>query len=217
MYYKLKEDTNIGVARLCSDPYVCNLSDQELLEEIIPRETASKLLAEYSSIYEIIMNNSFYELEKLAGLNRQNVVMLSYIKEILKRFHKSAGYKIKSITSGLDAFYLMNDMQYLKQEQFRVVLLDVKHKIISNQIITQGTVSGTLVGAREVFNPAIKHMASKILLVHNHPSGDPTPSREDIEITKQLVKAGDIIGIPVLDHIIIGKDEYTSLKNMGHL
>ena len=108
-------------------------------------------------------------------------------------------------------------MQYLKQEQFRVVLLDVKHKIISNQIITQGTVSGTLVGAREVFNPAIKHMASKILLVHNHPSGDPTPSREDIEITKQLVKAGDIIGIPVLDHIIIGKDEYTSLKNMGHL
>ncbi len=98
------------------------------------------------------------------------------------------------------------------QEQFHVVTLDTKHKPIQDHCITVGTLDASLVHPREVFRPAIRDAASAVLLVHNHPSGDPTPSREDHRVTQQLTEAGKLIGIEVLDHIVVARDDCVSLR-----
>ena len=103
----------------------------------------------------------------------------------------------------------------LKQEQFIVVLLDNKKQYLDDQVITQGTLNASPVHPREVFNAAIRKSAAFVVLVHNHPSGDPNPSKEDIQVTEQLMQVGQVVGIPVLDHIIIADDQYTSLLDKG--
>ena len=107
-------------------------------------------------------------------------------------------------------------MQGLDREHFVVLLLDIKNKVIGINTVSIGNLDSSIAHPREVFKPAILSNAGSILLAHNHPSGDPTPSREDIEITHRLVNAGNILGINVLDHIIIG-DGYRSLKEAGHM
>lgn len=110
----------------------------------------------------------------------------------------------------------LKDMENLIQEAFVVLLLDSKNQLIRRKLITLGTVSSSLVHPRETFREAIIEGASSIILGHNHPSGDPTPSSEDIRVTKQLINAGEIIGIKVLDHIVIGEDgSYLSLRESG--
>ena len=106
----------------------------------------------------------------------------------------------------------MEDMRYLKKEYFRILLLDVKNQILAKEDISIGNLNSSLVHPREVFHSAVKKSASSILLVHNHPSGNPEPSDNDLEITKRLVMAGEILGISVLDHLIIGDGRYVSLK-----
>ena len=101
------------------------------------------------------------------------------------------------------------------QEEFHVVTLDTKHKPISNHCITIGTLDASLVHPREVFRPAIRDAASAVLLVHNHPSGDATPSREDHQVTQQLTDAGSLLGISVLDHIIVAKERTLSIREHG--
>lgn len=101
-----------------------------------------------------------------------------------------------------------------RQEEFHIVTLDTKHRVIDTHRITVGTLDASLVHPREVFRPAIRDAASSILLVHNHPSGDPAPSREDRQVTKRLESAGEMIGITVLDHIVIGNPECVSLREI---
>jgi DNA repair protein RadC len=96
------------------------------------------------------------------------------------------------------------------QEMFFTLVLDNKHRLISEVLISMGTLNQSLVHAREVFAPAIEQRAAAIILVHNHPSGDPQPSTQDINITKRLVEVGELVGIKVLDHIVIGQDKYFS-------
>nr|WP_231744209.1 DNA repair protein RadC [Stieleria neptunia] len=98
------------------------------------------------------------------------------------------------------------------QEEFHVVTLDTKHRMINSHLITVGTLDASLVHPREVFRPAIKDASSRVLLAHNHPSGDPTPSREDRRVTDQLTEAGKLIGISVLDHIILAKENSLSIR-----
>lgn len=98
------------------------------------------------------------------------------------------------------------------QEEFHVVTLDTKHRMIDSHLITRGTLDASLVHPREVFRPAIKDASSSVLLAHNHPSGDPTPSREDHQITDRLTDAGKLIGITVLDHIVIAKERCLSIR-----
>jgi DNA repair protein RadC len=99
------------------------------------------------------------------------------------------------------------------KEHFYALLLDTKNRIISEQLISVGTLNASLIHPREVFNPAIKASANAIILVHNHPSGDCKPSKEDISVTKTLNEAGELIGIKVLDHVVVGKDGFESVKN----
>ena len=108
--------------------------------------------------------------------------------------------------------YYMDSLRYLKKEVFKVVLLNTKNEIITDVDISIGTLNSSLVHPREVFRAAIRRSSNKIILIHNHPSGCPTPSIEDKVVTNRLVKCGEIIGIEVIDHIIIGDGLYFSFK-----
>jgi DNA repair protein RadC len=100
-------------------------------------------------------------------------------------------------------------------ERFLVLLLDGRHRVVREVQTSQGTLTASLVHPREVFRPALREAAAAVVLVHNHPSGDPTPSREDREITERLVRAGDLLGIPVLDHVVVAEQGYVSLREEG--
>lgn len=116
------------------------------------------------------------------------------------------------------AYHLIKDeIENEKREIFLTIHLDVKNYVINYEIISIGNLSNTLVHPREVFYPAIRHKAAGMILAHNHPSGDATPSDLDIELTNRLIECGRLIGIPIKDHLIIGKQIYTSLRQKGHL
>jgi len=108
-------------------------------------------------------------------------------------------------------------MREIKREVFIELCLDTKNQIIKQETISIGSLNANVVHPREVFKTAIRESAAHIIVAHNHPSGDPTPSREDIEITKKLVETGNIMGITVLDHVIIGDGRHFSLKEAGHI
>lgn len=102
-----------------------------------------------------------------------------------------------------------------RSERFLLVLLDGRHRMLREVVISQGTLTASLVHPREVFRPALREAAAAVVLVHNHPSGDPTPSREDREITLRLAEAGELLGIPVLDHVVVAERGYASLREAG--
>jgi DNA repair protein RadC len=108
-------------------------------------------------------------------------------------------------------------LRHLLQEEFHVVLLDTRHRLISTSLVTRGTADTSLVHSREVFREAVREGASAVILVHNHPSGDPRPSPEDRTVTRQLSEAGLVVGIPVLDHIIVGDGRYVSMAEEGRI
>lgn len=113
------------------------------------------------------------------------------------------------------ARYLMHEMCHYREEHFVVLMLNTKNRIFKNEVISIGTINASLVHPREVFSRAIRDFAANVILAHNHPSGDPTPSMEDRQITERLISAGGIVGIPVLDHLIIGDQAYFSFKEEG--
>ena len=108
--------------------------------------------------------------------------------------------------------FVMEEMCYLDREHFRVGILNTKNQVLAVETVSVGSLNSSLVHPREVFKPAVLKSAAAVILLHNHPSGDPTPSGEDLEITRRLAEAGKLIGIEVLDHIIIGDHVFTSLK-----
>jgi len=195
------------------------LSDAELFAIILRTghksenvlEVANRLIAEYG--LDKLFECSIKELRKIKGIGQTKAIELLTIAEIQKRI-KQAKHPIKKITCAKDVFDLFHErLKDEKQENFYVLLLDTKNNLITEPVlISKGILDASIIHPREVFKPAIKNSASKIILVHNHPSGDPTPSGEDSEITEKLIKAGDEIGINVLDSVIIGKDKYWSWK-----
>lgn len=194
-----------------------DLSDVELLSNFIPEVTANQLIAEYQSLYGAFVNTSPIDLSMIKGYGKSKLYKINCIKEILCRIQKQKSELIIQIKTPHDVAEYACDMEDLQQEEFRILMLNIKNKIIAKKTISKGTINASLVSPREVFSPAIKMMAGNIILVHNHPSGDPTPSKEDIEVTKAITKAGDIININVIDHIIIGKSTYCSFKEQGLL
>ena len=122
------------------------------------------------------------------------------------------------INGPADAYdILKRQLAYEDREIFATVILDARNQVMGINTVSVGTVSSSLVHPRETFKPAIIMGASSIILAHSHPSGDPSPSKDDIELTQRLAKAGEILGIEVLDHIIIADDHFLSLKEAGHL
>ena len=123
--------------------------------------------------------------------------------------------KTRSPEDAYKAITTILNVQEEAQEVFGILILNTKNKIVAVHEISRGALNTSIVHPREVFKPAVLHNAAAIICFHNHPSGDPKPSREDIEITKRLVEAGKIMGIEILDHIIVGDDRYISLKERG--
>lgn len=199
---------------------VSSLSNAEILAIVIGRgnykenaiDLSNRVLKNYN--FDKLSDLSFHELEK-EFKNQVPAMKIHAMYEIFRRTNtlKKSGNRIK-IKNAEDVFnYFVDKLVDKKKEHFYVLLLDTKNKIISEELVSVGTLNSSLIHPREVFNPAIKASANCIILIHNHPSGDITPSIEDKNITKLLVDASRLLEINVLDHVIIGKNGYLSFKD----
>ena len=135
--------------------------------------------------------------------------------ELGRRAEKAGRGEVTSIDGPEDVYTLLADLRQQKKEYFVAILLDTQNGVLRRATIHVGTLTASLVGAREVFREAVRDGASSIIVAHNHPSGDPSPSPEDVQVTRQLQMAGNVLDIPVLDHIVIGDRTFSSLKRMG--
>jgi DNA repair protein RadC len=202
-----------------------SLSNQELLAIILRTGTKSESVLQLSNRvlttfegFRLLKEASLEEITEINGIGLAKAVQIMAAVEIGRRISNLAfddRYSIRSPEDG--ANYVMNDMRFLSQEHFVCLYLNTKNQVLHKQTIFIGSLNASIVHPREVFKEAFRRSAASIICIHNHPSGDPTPSREDIEVTKRLVECGKIIGIDVLDHLIIGEKKYVSLKEKGYL
>lgn len=132
--------------------------------------------------------------------------------ELGRRFFQRRAHGLSVIRSAKDVFTYLKDMQTLPKEHLRGLYLNTHHRVIHDEVISIGTINSNLIHPREVFKPAIDHGAAGVILAHNHPSGITTPSEADIDITERVIAAGRVIGIPLIDHIIIGKNRFASIE-----
>ena len=192
------------------------LSDAELFAIILRTGTinenvvdmSNRLLKEYS--LEKLYDCSLKELQEIKGIGPSKAMQILAMSELGKRYNNSKK-PIKKISSAKDVFnYFHEKLKDEKQEHFYVLILNLQNHIIKEELISKGVLDSAIIHPREVFKPAIKHSASKIILAHNHPSGNPNPSNEDLEITKKLIEAGKLIDIKIIDHVIIGDGEWWS-------
>ncbi|MHB8156766.1 MAG: RadC family protein [Desulfocucumaceae bacterium] len=199
------------------------LSDSELIAIILRTgnaeksavELATEVLSFFSGLKNIVQAN-IEELSQIKGVGPVKAAQLKAALEIGRRIASAPEVSRPSIKGPEDAaFIVMEEMRHLDREHFCALLLNTKHQVVAKETISIGTLNSSVVHPRELFKAAIKRSAAALVLVHNHPSGDPTPSREDREITGRLKEAGLLIGIEVLDHIIIGDKKFISLKALG--
>lgn len=203
------------------------LSNAELLAIVIrtgSMEETSVALAQRLLTYggntggiAFLHDMSVEELKRTKGIGRVKALQIKAVMELSKRVSASLINNNRvTIKSPVEvSTLLMEEMRHLKKEVFKIILLNTKNHIIKYMDVSVGSLNSSIVHPREVFSEAVKAGCSGILLVHNHPSGDPEPSREDIETTQRLVNAGNILGIKVLDHVVIGDGKYISFKEQG--
>lgn len=202
-----------------------SLTDTELVAAIIKTGTAGKTA---KNLAEDILNSagskglpgiidmSVQELMDIKGIGMAKAAQLKCICELSRRIAKrQAAMRLKFSSPDTIAGYYMEDMRYLTKERLILIMLDSRLGLISDIVLSIGTVNSSLVSPSEVFYEACRNKAVSMVLVHNHPSGDSNPSRQDIEVTDKISKAGEILGIHLIDHIIIGDNNYTSLKEYG--
>ncbi|MBN7772774.1 RadC family protein [Clostridium aminobutyricum] len=158
------------------------------------------------------------ELSQIQGIGKAKACQIIAAIELGKRIsNKPKASKIQINNPEIIANLFMEEMRYYKKEFFNVVLLNTKGEILSVENAAIGDLNSTIVHPREIFCNAVRKSAAAVVFVHNHPSGNPTPSKEDIDITHRLLRAGEILGIQVWDHIIIGDGTFFSLKNRGFM
>lgn len=201
-----------------------SLSDSELLAILLRSGTKSKtaldlaaeLLAQNEDGLVALEDMRVEELSQREGIGEAKAATVLAALELGKRLatgpRRDRAYFHKTEDAAL---YFMEQMRYYKQEVFNILMVDTKGGLIAQERISMGDISSSIVHPREVYRDAIRRGAYGVIFAHNHPSGDPTPSREDIETTDRLSKAGDILGIRVLDHVIIGDGRFTSLRAEG--
>jgi DNA repair protein RadC len=199
------------------------LSLQELLAVVLGKGTkdasalalAYRLLERFGDIVSL-GRTSLDDLKKIPGIGFVRACQLVAAFEIGKRFARDPGIQGASIHGPEDiAGIFMDEMKHLDREHFKAALLNTKNQILKVVTVSIGSLNASIVHPREILKPAISASAASIVLVHNHPTGDPAPSREDVEFTRRFAKCGDLIGIRLLDHVIIGAGRYRSLKETG--
>ena len=152
----------------------------------------------------------------IKGLGKVKAVQLKCLAELSVRIAKAQASPSLSFTNpAAIAAYYMEELRHLEQEVLLLLMLNSKSRLIRDMIISQGTVRAALISPREIYIQALRHQAVSIILVHNHPSGVPDPSREDLELTRRVRQSGELIGIELLDHIIIGDRQAVSLRELG--
>jgi DNA repair protein RadC len=150
------------------------------------------------------------------ALTARETLILQAIQEVVHRWNRPPEQTPLTIHSPADAaHYLLPRLCYREQEEFRALLLNTKNLLLAEVTVSIGTVNTSLAHPREVFREAIRRNAAGVLLAHNHPSGDPSPSPEDIQLTQQLRKAGELLGLEVVDHLILGQGRWISLREKG--
>jgi len=153
----------------------------------------------------------------IRGVGEAKAVQIMAVLELGKRLAALNGEEKVLIKNPADiADLVMTELRFLTQEVFKLVLLDIKNQVLAMPLISKGGLSSSIVHPREVFKEAIKRSAAAVILIHNHPSGIPEPSQDDIKLTRRLAEAGEILGIDVLDHIIIGDGIYLSMKEKAY-
>ena len=178
-------------------------------------DVAMRLLAKFGGLLGLA-KASFAELEKEHGLGLAKAAQLKAAFELGRRMVVASPRERPQIKSPAEAAnLLMLEMGMLQQEHMRTILLDSKNRVLAIPTIYIGSLNASMIRIGELFREAIKQNAAAIIVVHNHPSGDPTPSLEDVKITKLLTRAGELLDIEVLDHLIIGRQRYVSLKERG--
>lgn len=158
------------------------------------------------------------EFMKVKGIGKVKAIQLSCLTELSKRMAR-ARLKERTLFSSPEeiAGYFMEEMRHKEQEELYVLMMDGKNRLLHYTPLFKGTVNASLVSPREVFIEAMKYQAVTIALLHNHPSGDSSPSKEDILVTRRIRDTGELVGIPLLDHVIIGDTNYVSMKERGIL
>lgn len=175
---------------------------------------ARRLLARFSSI-QALGEAGVTDIGDLSGLEAFEVLRVQALLELGRRIGGAGKGPVTSISSAEDVFALLEHLRFEKREHFYAILLDSKNGVLRSHSVHIGTVSMSIVGPREVFREAVREGAASLVVAHNHPSGDPTPSPEDVEVTKRLAEIGTLLDIPLLDHVIIGERRWTSLKERG--
>ena len=179
---------------------------------------ASRVLALERGGLQGFVDYTPQEFMRVRGIGSAKACCLAASIELGRRIANSAARSQRSLDSPSKAAgYFMEEMRSLKHEVFKVALLNVKNELISSEYVSVGGLNSSPSHPREVFSMAVKKGAYSVILVHNHPSGDPSPSEADMEITQRLCEAGEILGIRVADHIIIGDGCYVSLRKEGKL
>jgi len=196
------------------------LRDYELLALVIGKgkqgknvlEIAKEILRKYP--LSVSPEISFNEIKKISGIGDMKACQILACLELGKRIFTKK--KSALFLNPEDVWEELSDIRGSKKEHFIIFFLDMKNQVIKRELISIGNLNASIVHPREVFEPAIRHSTAQIVLSHNHPSGSTQPSAEDVMLTKRLIKAGEILGIEIIDHVIVTRDSYSSLK-MGKL
>ncbi|CAM3533935.1 MULTISPECIES: DNA repair protein RadC [Brevibacillus] len=202
-----------------------HLSDTELLaillrtgrEQESAYQLASRLLSTFGDLHGLAQA-AHSELTELKGIGQVKAIELHAAFELGRRLRNAPRQARTTIRLPRDVADLMiPELAHLTQEHFVCLFLNTKNHVIGKQTIFVGSLDSSIVHPREVFKEAIRRSSASVICLHNHPSGDPTPSREDIAITRTLCEAGELVGISLLDHVIIGDGKYISLKEQGYM
>jgi DNA repair protein RadC len=199
-----------------------SLSNAELLGIILRTGTreenvvnlCSRILSEYSIKQLSLANIS--KLMELHGIGKVKAAQITAVFELSRRLETFVEEPKKKISSPKDVYTLMYPkMREQKKEKFIMLYLDTKNQLLKEEVVSIGSLNSSIVHPREVFKTALMESSASVIMIHNHPSGDPSPSKEDVMVTEKMVEGGKLLGIDVLDHVIIGDGRYISLKDEG--
>ena len=202
------------------------LSDLELLTLLVgsggrgrpARAIAEAVLAEHDGALRRLARASFARLVRIPGVGRATAARIVAALELGRRAASGDGPPAERIQGPEDVYRVVGPrLRDLPHEEFHALLLTAQHRVIRSVLVTRGILDASLIHPRELFREAIVENAGGMILVHNHPSGDPTPSAEDRAVTRQLVEAGRTVGIPIVDHVVIGTGCWTSFAEAGAL
>lgn len=191
-----------------------NLRDGELMAVLLGTgitgknvlKVSEEILARYPK--KKLLSLDYRKLSEISGIGPAKACLLLAAFELTKRALEVEDNNLPNIASAKDAIAQLQELRTAKKEHFVALYLNARNQLVHKELVSVGTLSTSLVHPREVFKPAVDYLAASVIVAHNHPSGDPESSADDIEVTKRLINAGKILDIPVIDHIVVTKDTW---------